>query len=268
MWITLFIIFMVYHATAQGNLMLMQKRVVFEGNKRIATVQYANNSGDSAHYSVSLVHIRMNGDGTMERIDTPLTGEMFADDYVRYFPRNIVLGPYESQIMKIQLINDRNLKPGEYRSHLYFRARSNADYPSEKYDNAEDGVSVSLKAVFGITIPLIIRAGENNSSVRINDLSFNVTESKPVLQFSLVRSGDFSVYGDITVTHISPSGKRTDVGLMRGVAVYTPGTIRRNLINLQVPAELDITRGSLVVRYNKQKEEKGTLLSEAILSME
>lgn len=256
---------MVIQATAQGNLMLMQKRVVFEGNKRIATVQYANTGRDTARYVVSLVHNRMKEDGSMEQIETPDPGERFADDYVRYFPRNIVLGPNESQTMKIQLVNDRNMQPGEYRSHLYFRAVPNSGNPVGNPGKNEEELSVNLKAVFGITIPLIIRAGENNSAVQLSDLAFSIQNSTPVVEFSLIRSGNYSVYGDITVIHVSPAGKKNDVGLVRGVAVYTPGKLRRGRINLQTPNDVNFSKGSLLVRYSKQKEEKGTILAEAEL---
>lgn len=266
--IFLFQVFMAFQSTAQGNLMLMQKRVVFEGNKRIATVQYANTGHDTARYVVSLVHNRMKEDGSMERIEEAGPGEWFADDYVRYFPRNIVLGPNESQTMKIQLVKDRNLQPGEYRSHLYFRAVPNVDYSSENKENNNGELSVSLKAVFGITIPLIIRVGENNSLVQLADLVFTTQGGTPVVEFSLMRSGNYSVYGDIAVTHVSPGGKTTDAGLVRGVAVYTPGMHRRSRINLQAPDNVDFSSGSLLVRYAKQKEEKGTLLSEAVLALE
>lgn len=266
--IFLFQVLMAFQVAAQGNLMLMQKRVVFEGNKRIAAVQYANTGQDTARYVVSLVHNRMKEDGSMERIEEAGPGEWFADDHVRYFPRNIVLGPNESQTMKIQLVNDRNLKPGEYRSHLYFRAVPNVDYSSENKKNNNEELSVSLKAVFGITIPLIIRVGENNSSVQLTDLAFTIQGGTPVVDFSLIRSGDYSVYGDLTVTHVSPAGKKTDVGLVRGVAVYTPGTLRRSRINLQALDDADFRSGRLLVRYAKQKEEKGTLLSEAELVLQ
>jgi len=260
----LFLVSMAFQATAQGNLMLMQKRVVFEGNKRIATVQYANTGQDTARYVVSLVHNRMKDDGSMERVETPGPGEWFADDYVRYFPRNIVLGPNESQTMKIQLVNNRNMQPGEYRSHLYFRAVPNSGDSSEDGNTNDEELSVSVKAIFGITIPLIIRVGENNSSVQLADLAFS-HQGAPNLEFSLIRSGNYSVYGDLSVTHVSPAGKKTDVGLVRGVAVYTPGTLRRGRINLQAPTDVDFSQGSFLVRYSKQKEEKGTLLSEAEL---
>lgn len=265
--ILLFQVFMAFQATAQGNLMLMQKRVVFEGNKRIATVQYANTGRDTARYVVSLVHNRMKEDGSMERIETPGPGEWFADDYVRYFPRNIVLGPNESQTMKIQLVNNRNMQPGEYRSHLYFRAVPNSGDPSENNKADDEKLSVSLKAVFGITIPLIIRVGENISSVQLTDLAF-LNQGGPILEFSLIRSGNYSVYGDLTVTHVSPAGKKTDVGLVRGIAVYTPGTLRRVRMNMQAPTDVDFSKGRLLLRFSKQQEEKGTLLSEAELVLQ
>lgn len=253
----------VQHAAAQGNLMLMEKRVVFEGNKRIAIVQYANTGSDTLRYVVSLVNNRMKEDGSMERIESPAPGERFVDDYVRYFPRNIVLGPNESQTMKIQLVNTRAMLPGEYRSHLYFRAVPAADRSAANRETDDEELSVRLNAIFGITIPLIIRVGENNSSVQLVDLALTEQEGASVLECSMLRSGDYSVYGDITVIHLSPEGKETTVALVRGIAVYTPRTLRRCRINLH--DGVDYTEGRLLVRYTEQNEKRVTHLAEAAL---
>lgn len=261
-------LFAAVSAGAQGNLMLMQKRVVFEGGRRIATVEYGNSGRDTARYTVSLVHLRMNGDGSMERIAKPGPGDLFADSYVRYFPHNIVLAPGESQTMKIQLINTRDMKPGEYRSHLYFRAtpQNNAE-AGETDRNNREGISVSLKAVFGITIPLIVRAGPGNASAQLTDVALKDENGTPYVEFNILRSGNFSVYGDITVTHVSPSGKETIIGKVKGVAVYTPGTLRRNRLSLVNGEKADLQRGKLIISYDRQTEKEGTPMATAELQL-
>lgn len=69
-----------------------------------------------------LIHLHMKENGAIEAINNKDTNNWYADKYVRIFPRSIVLGPHEAQTMKIQLINTPDMLPGEYRSHLYFRA--------------------------------------------------------------------------------------------------------------------------------------------------
>ena len=64
------------------------------------------------------------------------------------------------------------------------------------------------------------------------------------------RTGNMSVYGDITVDYISTQGKITRVGIANGVAVYTPNTIRRFQFNLNKLPGVDYKSGTLRVIYS------------------
>ena len=110
---------------AQGNLLISPTRIVFEGQTRIGELSLANTGQDSAKYSISFVQYRMKEDGNYEEITAPDPGQNFADKNIRVFPRSVMLGPNESQVIKLQLIKTEQLEPGEYRSHIYFRAIPN-----------------------------------------------------------------------------------------------------------------------------------------------
>ena len=117
-----FTLFTGYDVSAQGNLLITPRRVVFEGNKRSFDLNLANIGSDTATYSISIVQIRMKEDGGFETITQPDPGQQFADRFIRFFPRSVTLGPNESQVVKVQLTKTNELTPGEYRSHFYFRA--------------------------------------------------------------------------------------------------------------------------------------------------
>ena len=70
------------------------------------------------------------------------------------------LAPRESQLVKIQVIKSEKMDAGEYRSHIYFRAVPKSK-PLGENEALRDtsSFSASLTAVFGITIPVIIRVG-------------------------------------------------------------------------------------------------------------
>ena len=72
---------------AQGDLLIMPKRVMFEGAKRSEDLNLANIGRDSATYVISIVQIRMKEDGTFERIAVPDSGQNFSDKNIRFFPR-------------------------------------------------------------------------------------------------------------------------------------------------------------------------------------
>jgi P pilus assembly chaperone PapD len=254
---------------AQGNLLITPRRVVFEGSKKSMDLNLANTGSDTATYAISLVQIRMKDDGSFETITEPDPGQLFADKYVRFFPRSVTLGPNEAQVVKIQLIKTNELSEGEYRSHFYFRAVPNQK-PLGEEDKVKDSTTISVKLipVFGITIPVIIRVGESTMKVSLSDLSFQtVNDTIPQLSMVMNRSGNMSVYGDLAVDYISTQGKITRVGIANGVAVYTPNLIRRFQFALNNLPGIDFKTGTLRVIYSASSDVKPARYAEAELSL-
>lgn len=249
---------------AQGDLLITPSRVVFEGATSSEVLNLANTGVDTVRYLISFIQYKMTTDGSFEEITVPETGQYFADDHIRYFPRNVVLAPKESQVVKIQLIKTKQLNPGEYRSHLYFRS-----VPEQKPLGEDEiitdtsTISVRLTPVFGITIPVIIRVGESTAKTAISDLSLSKANNKAILTVTLNRSGNMSVYGNISVDYISPEGKISQVGLIKGVAVYTPNTIRKISLTLNLPGDNTLDeKGKLRVVYTSASDLKMITLAE------
>jgi P pilus assembly chaperone PapD len=255
-------------ALAQGNLIVMPRRVMFEGNKRSEELNLGNTGKDTATYIISLIHIRMKDDGSFEQINQPDSGQQFADNYLRYFPRRVTLAPNESQVVKLQLIKTNELQPGEYRSHMYFRAVPK-ELPKGEADVAKDtGIKINIVPVFGISIPTIIRAGESTAKVKLDSLNIQVTpDTIPHLRFALTRTGNMSVYGDISVDHIAPNGKVTQVSVVKGLAVYTPNKVRRCHFLLDKTKGVDYRAGTLRIVYGEKSSAKQVVLAEAELSL-
>jgi len=249
--------------------MITPRRVVFEGAKKSIDLNLANIGQDTATYAISMVQIRMKEDGGFETITDPDPGQRFADRFVRFFPRSVTLGPNEAQAVKIQLIRSNELEPGEYRSHFYFRSIPKISPLGEK-EEAKDttSISVMLTPVFGITIPVIIRVGESTAKVTLSDLGFEIVNDT-IPRFSMVfnRSGNMSVFGDLTVDHISTQGKITRVGMANGVAVYTPNTKRRFQFNLNKVPGVDFRTGTLRVIYTASSDVKPVRLAEKELPL-
>jgi hypothetical protein len=257
---------------AQGDLIIFPKRVVFEGNQKFEEINLANTGKDTARYIISLVQIRMKEDGSFENITKPDSGQQFADSYLRIFPRNVILAPGEAQLLKIQLTKTNLLTPGEYRSHLYFRAEPDKkplSLDEKKIVKDSTAISVSLVPVFGMTIPVIIRVGESTTQATISNLSFRmINDTIPTLKMTINRSGNMSIYGDFIIEHISPVGKITIVASIQGIAVYTPNLLRRSSIRLKKSSEIDYHTGKLHVIYSAQREDKNAKLAEAEIQLQ
>lgn len=256
-------------ASAQGDLLITPRRVVFDGADRSIDINLANTGQDTATYAISLIQIRMLEDGGFETITEPEPGQQFADRFIRFFPRSVTLGPNEAQVIKVQLIRSNELTPGEYRSHFYFRAVPKARPLGEEAAPTDStAISVRLTPIFGITIPVIIRRGESTAKVTLSDLSFSLqNDTLPGISMVFNRFGNMSVYGDISVDHISPQGKITRVGIASGVAVYTPNTKRRFQFVLNRVPGVEYKTGTLRVIYNSSSDVKPVRLAEAELPL-
>jgi P pilus assembly chaperone PapD len=263
-------VFFPFNTRAQGNLLITPKRVVFEGNKRSMDLNLANIGDDTATYAISLIQIKMTEEGGFETITEPEEGQRFASPYMRYFPRTVTLGPNEAQTVKIQLSGSGKLVPGEYRSHLYFRA-----VPKEKPLGEEEAavadpssISIMLTPIFGITIPAIIRVGQPSVSVTVTEphLKFE-NDTTPRLAIVFNRSGDYSVYGDLAVDHVSLQGTVTRVGIANGVAVYTPNTRRRFEFSLINTEGIDLKSGRLIIIFSAPSDVKPEKYAEAVLML-
>jgi hypothetical protein len=244
--LVIIILFITGKVAAQGNLLITPVRVVFEGQKKMQELNLANTGPDSAKYVISLMEIRMNEDGTFDMINQPDSGQNFASPFLRYFPRTVYLAPGEAQLIKVQLTKTNQLKPGEYRSHIYFRAVPDEKPLGEQLPAADtNGISVKLTPVFGITIPVIIHVGTADTKVTLSDLALHEHR----LNVTFNRTGNFSVYGDVTVNYISLNGKIKKVGNVNGIAVYTPNAIRHFHIDLDDDKTINYHQGKLQIIF-------------------
>lgn len=251
---------------AQGNLLVYPTRVVFNEKNSIQKVVLSNTGKDSAVYDISFIEYKMTKFGEMKLVTEPEEGLNFASTNLRYFPRKVVLGPFQSQTVKVQLRNAQSLKDGEYRSHLYFRAvedNKKAENVNEKNDT---DISVKLKPIFGISIPCIVRKGVDNTNVSISDLSLSQSISKEnMLNLDINRIGNMSIYGDFLIKYITSDNKTYEVGLIQGVGVYTPGNVRTLKLKLNLPKNLELNGGKLQVIFTKNNSKE--ILAEANLAL-
>ena len=236
---------------AQGNLLITPRRVVFEGNKQKEQLTLINLGKDTTTYSVSFVQRSMQENGSFLIIDKEGPGQMFSDPYLRIFPRTITLAPREPQVIALQFRRKPGMKEGEYRSHLFFR--SEKDYnPIGLEDPSEDTtlMSVEIIPIYGITIPIIIRVGEKTVNTTLSNLEIEYTQDTiPVLKLVINRTGNNSIYGDISVEYVPEKGKPYKVGLVKGLGVYTEINKRFVSVKLNNIAATTLLKGKLKVKY-------------------
>ncbi|OYT12671.1 MAG: molecular chaperone [Bacteroidetes bacterium 4572_114] len=262
-------VFLPVKTMAQGDLLITPRRVVFDGAKKTRQINLANNGQDTATYVISFKQYKMLVDGSFEEITEPDPGQNFASNNLRFFPRSVTLAPNEAQVVKLQLSKTSGLGPGEYRSHIYFRSVPDVKPLGEEDKPADSTVlSISLTPIFGITIPVIFRIGETYADVTLSNLAIVMGDNtKPQLMITFNRTGNMSVYGNIEVDHVSPSGVVTRVGIVKGLAVYTPNEERNFQLDL-LDADVDYNSGKLMVKYVAASDVRASTLAEAELLLQ
>lgn len=254
---------------ALAQLMLYPTRVVFEGNQRAAQLELINNGTESATYRITLVNRRMNETGGMQPIEAPAEGERFAEELLRYSPRQITLEPGVGQTVRIMVRKPANLEPGEYRSHLLFAKQPEADSATGSRSDGsppEQEVSIQIRTLMSVSIPVIVRHGDTHAEVSVAAMELTGTaDAKPVLQFQLERQGNQSLYGDLAVSFTPRGGATEVVARANGVAVYAPNSRRNVRMALTDLGNRPLSNGTLRVTYCQQAKSGAALLAEATL---
>ena len=253
-----------FQSLAQGDLLITPTRVVFEGNKQKEELNLVNTGNDTAIYSISFVQYNMKEDGSFVMIEKPDSGQMFADPYLRIFPRRVTLAPREPQVISLQYRRKADMPAGECRSHLYFREeKENKPLGLENTVTDSTSLKVQLIPIFGLSIPIIIRTGAVNVTATLSDLKMEIQrDTIPYLKLAINRTGNISVYGDILVEYIPAQGKSYQIGTVKGVGVYTNINKRNISIKLNKTPGTTLQNGKLKVQYLSNTEIKRVVYSE------
>ncbi len=151
-----------------------------DSSKRSAQMRFTNTSTEKKSYVVELVNYVQQKDG------------LFADKYLDYSPHSVTLDPGKSQVVRLKRKGMAAASDGEYVSHLMVRELEGKKAKSTK---KASGISVDIKPLYGITIPVIIDKGNLNSAGAIESHKTlgNVQE------VVVTRTGDRSFFGTVIV---------------------------------------------------------------------
>jgi hypothetical protein len=254
-----------------GDLLVSPTRILFEENNRTATVTLVNTGTEPATYRISFIQLLMTEDGGMEEIKESNSEELFAHELVRFSPRQILLPPGMPQMVRMQLRKPADLNPGEYRSHLLFRAVPSTSELVDSEDlntDVEESFSIKFTPIYGISIPVIVRHGSTSATVCLSNLDIRSKDLNiPVLSFQINRKGNCSVYGNLMVTFIPQEGPEYIVVQRNGIAVYTPNLLRRMNMELNIPPDIEQKNGKLYISYREPEQKGGALLAEAEIKL-
>lgn len=257
---------------AEANVTVSPTRLILENGERSATIKLINPDNETAAYRISFVNMKMTAAGDFEEVEASdnraeRLESYLAQDLIRYSPRQVSLPPKQAQLVRLQVMLPADLEDGEYRSHILFQEIPNQN--QEQTENEEaTGINISLRAIYGVSIPVIIRHGETQVDVEISNLKLKRNPENSTSDLSLViqRSGNQSVYGDIEVTFLPDEGESRLIGALRGTAIYTNIEKREYNVSLN-PDDFILQNGILKVVYKQTAAEGGKILAEKELNL-
>ena len=200
-------------ALAAGDLLVAPTRVVLDGPR--GTEVFLNNVGqETATYRITVQLKRMTASGDLEDVapEAATAKEQATLAMITYAPRRVTLAPNQPQAIRIGVRPAADLPDGEYRAHILFRAIPDASAPAPAAAAAPvSGISITLRPIYGVTIPIIVRKGALTAQAALSDAHMVRDAHGPALAFTMTRTGSRSVYGTIRVTRPGIVDQRFDV---------------------------------------------------------
>ena len=262
-----------------ASINITPKRVTFDKTRRNATVFILNQGETPITVDVALIDRLMRPDGQIipleqaqAQADTADAAKLVlsAKDLVQISPRRVLLAPGKGQNIRLRL---SALPEGsaEHRSHLTVTtipprdsgttAEQAANGPGQKE------LRFQINAVYGISIPVIVRPDAPQVSAQITNLRLEhvadaTGKSTPVLALDVARTGVNSLYGNFEVR---PEGGKRDadpIGLAKGIGVYPE--IDRRVVRIPLSREPK-TGEKLEVTFTDDDTSPGKVLAKATL---
>lgn len=244
--------------SAESILQVLPTRVMLQGNKKSITVTLINRGDEEGNYRMFFRNIRTNDNGEFSEVEEPIAGENFADKMVRFSPRRISVPARSKQSIRVLLRKPQGLAEGEYRSHLVFRKLPSQNSILDQSDE-QNTVGFSLRPIVEVTIPVIVRHGTLSASMSLANVEIKQNnELEAELQLTINRTGDRSLYGDLNVWLVKSDGNKRNIGMARGIAVYTPNDKR--IFNLPLDLQdQSLSSGKLLLEFNEDPAYGGNL---------
>lgn len=235
----------VFPCAARANLTVSSFYVLFDANspKRTEVVRVTNNSNTSKTYRIKMINFKQNPDGSYSEIEQPVLGNPFAAPYVSFSPHETTLAPQQTQTIRLVRKPMAAAADGEYVSHLLIRELPEKKAPDKQDTNG--ALKIDIKALYGVSIPVIVDKGKLHSSAQISSVKVN-NGAKPSVDVKVKRAGNRSFWGNLIVK----KGKK-EIGRVNGFKIFMTTPER----NMQVPLSEKIVSGGQVILEDARTNE-------------
>jgi len=214
------------HAWGGAVLFIYPTLIMFDGNKRSATITLTNRGDAIGTFETSWTEHEMTPEGGLVKVEGEVPWSV--QPYVRYSPRRVTLEPSESQVIKVALRRDQAAPKGEFYSHFKVVTLNSQDLQDEANEEAEpkSDSAVTIRARSAVAIPIIWRNSPDEQRAAIESVVIDRDANQ--LKIDVRRLGDLSVRGFIHVYGETADGSRGELADAVQLVIY-PSVEKRSM---------------------------------------
>jgi len=211
---------------ARASISIDPKFLFLDGSRRSVSVSISNSDENEAEVWIEVKFGYETSDDSGKifiHFDSLAIDEPSAATWIRCYPQRFIVGPGESQTVRIAVRPPAGTADGEYWARILVtsKPRNISRLPqSGTTPSAKPGVNVLTQ----LDLPFHFRLGKLSTGLEIVPLSPAVTDTAVLVPLRLTRTGNASFWGTRTIKVINGSGK-TVFTVTKNIAVYKTMTL-------------------------------------------
>lgn len=260
---------------ARADVLVSPQRVYLDDDKRSTTVTLRNPSAGPRTYRLEWLEHSMSEDGVYREYKE---GEALkhspASPYLRLSPRQVTVQPNSNQSVRVEFKPGKEMKPGEYRSHMIFRVVEALSEPMSVQNIVGEGDNKGMTLVvsmqMSVAIPVVVRH-QVTETPQVKIVSVDVVPAaapgQPLQLAVLMESrGLVGSIGRVSVDMQRNAGAAVErIGAADGISIFAEVGKRRLVVSLR---DSSIPTGAWVrVAYEGVDEYAGILWDEKVFQV-
>ena len=229
-----------------ANITLSKNRLFFDEKDRGDALQLRNTGGNPMQFKTELHLVKMDENGGISKV---LDADDSAISMLRFSPRRGVVPAGGKQVIRFSVRRPKDLPEGEYRAVLSLSTSLATDRPE----------AVTLQSTLSYNMPIIVRHGETSAKTTLENTRLVNSQDAKFIELWQTLDGNRSLFGNFTVEN----EEGEVVGLLNGVAVYTPLAKRK----VMIPIDELVAKETLTVKYQEVSAYGGIETAESRISL-
>lgn len=222
------------------------KKVDIYGQQRTATLTILNRGSKAMSYTFGWQRRALTSEGETLVLKSGQTSPGYrpADEFIQFSPRRIVLQPGQKQKVRFLIQRPPGLANGEYHSH--FLVMPEPLNESAEPEQSQRGLAGVLQVRTHSAIPVFIRQGETDVSVKIREASLSRKGDLTMLHYILDNASTRTIYARVDLECYASVSDKTAHSVTTARIYAEAKTLTRESA---VPADFDASRcGALKMR--------------------